>query len=388
MHPWISHLMRVALATGALCWTGIACAQSSGAADVASPASGTAAAPAQQLTIATWGGAYAEALKAAVFQPFSVKNGIRLVVERHVAPGRDGDRLRAAGEAPPDVLDLSSSTLADACAEGLLEPIDVNALQPAPGAASAETDFLPGAISPCGVGSLAWSAVFVVDKSQFKGSAPATIADVFDVVRFPGKRTLPRSPRFLLELALMADSVPPEEVYLVLDTDQGVAHALENLRRLTTDVVWWDQGSDAVRAILDRQAAVGLAFNGRIFLELAKSPSYAIIWDGQIYDVNSWAIAKSSQHKAAALEFVRFATATDQLAATVRQFPYGPLRSSALAQVGHGAASDTALADSLPTSPRNMQRALRFDAAWWARNERRIVERFEGWLREIGRKPG
>jgi putative spermidine/putrescine transport system substrate-binding protein len=327
-------------------------------------------------------------MKSAVFQPFSARTGIRLVIERHVAPGRDGDWLKAAAEVPPDVLDLSSSTLAEACAEGLLEPIDAKALEPAPGTTSIEADFLPDAISACGVGSLAWSAVFVVDKSQFKGPAPATIADVFDVTRFPGRRTLPRSPRFLLEAALMADSVPPEEVYPVLETDQGVTHALENLRRLTTDVVWWDQGSDAVRAILDRQAAVGLAFNGRIFLELAKSPAYTVIWDGQIYDINSWAIAKSSQRKVAALEFIRFATTADRLAAIARQFPYGPVRSSALARVGHGAAGDPNLSDRLPTAPRNMQRALRFDAAWWARNERRLVERFEIWLRDIGRKPG
>lgn len=382
----MTQLLPAALAAAALFLPGVAHAQARGATEAASPV--TSASPTQQLTIATWGGAYAEALKSAVFQPFSAKSGIRLVIERHAAPGRDGDRLKAAGEAPPDVLDLSSSTLADACAEGLLEPLDVHTLQPASGALSAEPDFLPGAISPCGVGSLAWSAVFVVDKSQFKGPAPATIAEVFDVVRFPGKRTLPRSPRFLLELALMADSVPPEEVYLVLDTDQGVAHALENLRRLTADVVWWDQGSEAVRTILDRQAAVGLAFNGRIFLELAKSQSYTIIWDGQIYDINSWAIAKSSQRKAAARDFIRFATAPDQLAAFVRQFPYGPLRSSAIAQIGGAPAGDRGFADNLPTSPRNMQRALRFDVAWWARNERRLTERFEGWLRHATRKPG
>lgn len=364
----------------------LVCAQTVGSSEPGPPAAGSA--PAQSLTIASWSGAYGQAQTTAVFQPFSAKTGIQLVVERHQGPGRDGDRLKTAIEAPPDVLDLSSGALAEACAEGLLEPVDAARLAPTGGASPPESDFLPGAITECGVGSLAWSAVFVVDRSQFKGPSPTTIAEVFDVVRYPGRRALPRSPRFLLEAALLADSVHPDEVYGVLDTEEGVTHAFENLRRLTGDVVWWEQGSDPIRTIRDRNAAVGLAFNGRVFLELAGSPAYSVVWDGQIYDMSFWAIAKSSRHKDAAADFVRFATAPEQLAATARLFPYGPVRHSAVALVGRLGGEDAALAARLPTASRNMQRALRLDVAWWARNERRLVERFELWLRDVGRKPG
>lgn len=378
---------------GVCCWMSVAgflahSASAQTAAGSEPPPSAAGSTAAQSLTIASWGGAYAQAQTTAVFQPFSAKSGIRLTVERHQGPGRDGDRLKTAIEAPPDVLDLSSGTLAEACAEGLLEPVDATRLEPAPGAVSAESDFLPGAITECGVGTLAWSAVFVVDRSQFKGPAPTTIAEVFDVVRYPGRRALPRSPRFLLEAALLADSVHPEEIYAVLDTDEGVTHALENLRRLTGDVVWWEQGSDAVRTIRDRQAAVGLAFGGRVFVELTGLPAYSVIWDGQIYDMSYWAVAKSSRHKDAAAAFVRFATAPEQLAAAARLFPYGPVRHSAIARIVQSGAGDADLAARLPTAARNMQRALRFDVAWWARNERRLVERFEIWLRDVGRKPG
>jgi putative spermidine/putrescine transport system substrate-binding protein len=391
LREWTVSLHRVASA--AVCITLVAglparaaCAQTATGSEALPPVASSAAA--QSLTIATWGGAYARAQATAVFQPFSATTGIRLVVERHQGPGRDGERLRTAIETPPDVLDLSSGTLAEACTEGLLEQVDVSRLAPDPGTGKVEGDFLPGAITDCGVGTLAWSAVFVVDRSQFKGPVPTTIAEVFDVVRYPGRRALPRSPRFLLEAALLADSVHPDEVYAVLDTEEGVTHAFENLRRLTADVVWWEPGSEPIRTIRDRHAAIGLAFNGRVFLELASLPAYSVIWDGQIYDMSYWAIAKSSRNKDAAAEFVRFATAPEQLAATARLFPYGPVRRSAVARLGQIGAADVDLAARLPTASRNMQRALRFDVAWWARNERRLVERFEIWLRDVGRKPG
>jgi putative spermidine/putrescine transport system substrate-binding protein len=357
----------------------------------ADPKAGEPAEPALsgQLTVATWGGAYAQALKTAILQPFSARTGMRVVVEHHQGPGHDGDRLKAAIETPPDVLDLSAATLTEACTEGLLETIDRSALKPAAaGPAEVEKDFLEGSLTECGVGSLAWSAVFVFDRSQFKDKVPASIADVFDVARFPGRRALPRSPRFILEAALLADSVPPDEIYPVLETDEGVAHALENLRRLTKDVVWWEQGGEAVRTIRDRQAAVGLAFSGRVFEELAALPQYGIIWDGQIYDMNYWAVAKRSPNKIKAMEFIGFATAPEQLASAARLFPYGPVRASAVPLVGRHAGRDVDLSGFLPTTPRNLQRALHFDAVWWAKNESRLMDRFEAWLKEVARHPG
>src|SRR3546814_10007989 len=81
--------------------------------------------------------------------------------------------------------------------------------------------FLPGALQPCAVGSLAWSMAIAFSDSTGEIRAddikPSSLQDFFDLERFPGPRGLRRTPMTNLEWALLADGVPGDKVYSLLD---------------------------------------------------------------------------------------------------------------------------------------------------------------------------
>ncbi|HRD77477.1 MAG TPA: extracellular solute-binding protein, partial [Hyphomicrobiaceae bacterium] len=176
----------------------------------------------------------------------------------------------------------------------------------------------------------------------------------------------------------------PADIYKVLSTPEGLKRAIDEVRVLAPHAVWWDNAAGAIAHLRSGQAAIALAYSGRAFQEFATTPAIATLWDGQVYDLNYWAVPKSARHKDAAWEFVAFATAPERLAATARHFPYGPARRSAVGLVGRHAVLGIELASHLPTAPANMTRALRFDAAWWAENEARVTDLFNAMINETG----
>jgi putative spermidine/putrescine transport system substrate-binding protein len=104
-----------------------------------------------------------------------------------------------------------------------------------------------------------------------------------------------------------------------------------------------------------------------------------VIWDGQIYDLDLWAIPKSAKNKDGALRFIAFATDPARLAAQARLIAYGPMRKSALPLVGKHPVIPVEMAAFLPTAPDNFKKVLKFDEAWWETNGAALTSRFEAW---------
>jgi putative spermidine/putrescine transport system substrate-binding protein len=329
-----------------------------------------------KLHIASAGGAYMKSQELAYFQPFARRTGYSVT---SVAFDGSLAALRAQGASPKwDVVDLNQDVAAQACQEGLLELFDAASLPPGPDGASPSEDFLPNAIQPCGVASTAWSAVIVYDRNA--KVQPTKVEHVFDLKKYPGKRALPRTPQHTLELALLADGVAPANIYARLATNEGQDRAFAKLTAIKDQIVWWDRAGDAVEKIAGRQAAMGLAFNGRAFLAVVKSRQpVAILWDHQIYHLNSWAIPKGARYAAQAREFIGFATSTGPLADQTRWMPYGPARLSAAKIAGKHAELNLDMKPHLPTSAANLQGALAFDAGWWTQQQS-LKDRFAAWL--------
>lgn len=350
------------------------------------PASGTALtdqppeAEARTLTIASWGGAYGRAQQIALAAPFARETGIETDIVSHA--GRLG-ALASEGRSPWDVVDLDSGSLAKACDDGLLEPLDVTRLAQADQGAETRNDFLPGAVHPCGVASVAWAAVIAYDRSAFKKTRPQAVKDLFDVRRYPGKRALSRDPKFTLEYALLADGVPPEEVYRDLATSVGQTRAFAMLDKIRKDVVWWRNGREPLELLADGKVVMAMAYNGRLFNAVVRrNAPLTILWDRQIYDVDMWAIPKSAANKKDALAFIAFATRPDRLAAQAHLIPYGPMRKSALSRIERHAEVNVDMTTFLPTAEANFQGALRLDSAWWDIHGAALRKKFDAWLEE------
>src|SRR5690606_33717692 len=125
------------------------------------------------------------------------------------------------------------------------------------------------------------------------------------------RRGMRRVPRGNLEFALIADGVNPAEVYDVLSTPEGVDRAFAKLDTVKKDVVWWEAGSQPPQLLADGEVVMTTAYNGRIFnAAIDEKKPFEIVWDGQVYDVNMFAIPKGTAKLEAALEFIAFATGT------------------------------------------------------------------------------
>ena len=327
------------------------------------------------LGVATWGGAYGQAQEIALFEPFAKEAGISIATVIY-----DGDlaklkTLMEGGGTPIDVVDVSASALDTLCKEGLLEPLDPSALGTTPTEGSIEEDFLPGALSACGVASMAWSAAVAFDRAAFPNGAPTSVSALLDTARFPGKRALPRTPRRSLELALLADGVPPENVYTELGTPEGADRAFAALDKIADDVLLWDRAEQPMTWLLENKVVMGVSYSGRLFRAAAGDRTIGILWDGQIYDFDAWAIPKTSDNKTEAMRFISFATEPARLAEQAALIAYGPMRKSALQLVGTHPILNVEMLGYLPTAPQNFGRALQFDEAWWRDNGQALSER-------------
>ena len=143
----------------------------------------------------------------------------------------------------------------------------------------------------------------------YQGEA-SKIADLLDLKRFPGKRALPDGPRYTLELALLADGVEPENVYHELGTTEGADRAFAALDKIKPEILWWDKAKEPISWLIESKAAMAAGYSGRIFrAAIAARQRLDVLWEGQIYDLDLWAIPKAAKNKDEAKRFIAFATA-------------------------------------------------------------------------------
>lgn len=281
---------------------------------------------------------------------------------------------------PIDVADLSAATLATLCRDGQLETIESATLGAGPDGQSAADDFVVGGLSSCGVASVAWSTAIAYDRGAFQGGQPTKIADLVDIKRFPGKRAFPDGPRYTLELALLADGVEPDKVYTELATPAGVDRAFNVLDKIKADILWWNKAEDPLTWLVRNKAAMAASYSGRIFrASIGDRQRLGVLWDGQIYDLDLWAIPKNAANKDLAKRFITFATEPARLAVQAQLIAYGPMRKSAIPLVGKHPVVNVEVATFIPTAAQNFQKALKFDEIWWSEHGEGLGKRFKEW---------
>ncbi len=341
---------------------------------------GTTAAVAEEITVVSWGGAYTKSQVEAYHKPWIAATGNSIVSEDYSGGLAEVKAQVEAGNVTWDVVDVEFSDAVRGCDEGLLEEIDPSILPPAPDGTPALEDFIDGSVTDCAVANIVWSTIFAYDTTKFP-NGPTTIADFFDLEKFPGKRGLRKGPKVNLEMALMADGVPADQVYDVLSTPEGVDRAFAKLDTIKDSVVWWEAGAQPPQLLADGEVAMTTAYNGRIFNAVAsEGKPFQIVWDGQILDLDLWVIPKGTKHLQTALDFVAFSTATEQLAAQASWISYGPARRSSGALVGKFHDGSVDMGPNMPTAEANMKNALLNNFEFWADNQDQLNERFNAWL--------
>jgi putative spermidine/putrescine transport system substrate-binding protein len=319
---------------------------------------------ASDLTVISFGGANKAAQEKAYYGPFTHASGINVVGGEYNGEMAKVKAMVDTHSVSWDVLEVESPELARGCDEGQFEKLDYSKLNKA--------DFVPGAVQSCGIGIFVWSTVLAYNGDKFK-AGPKSWKDFWDVKKFPGKRGLRKGAKYTLEIALMADGVAPKDVYKVLATQAGQDRAFKMLDRLKPSIQWWEAGAQPPQYLVSGDVVMSSAYNGRIAASQKDGKNLKIVWNGNMYDFDSWAIPKGSPNKDAALKFIDFASRPENQKIYSQNIAYGPSNKKAIALLGKKEAAD------LPTAPQNIKSGVAVDVAFWADYGESLEQRFNAW---------
>lgn len=319
------------------------------------------------LTVVSWGGAYQEAQKQVYFEPFKAATGIQMIDESWDGGiGVLRSKVEGGTDSGWDVVQVESEELTIGCDEGLYEALDWSKI-------GGKDAYIEPAVSECGIGAIVYDFVLSYDKDKLS-EEPKGWADFFDTQKFPGKRALRQGPKTNLEIALMADGVPPAEVYDVLATDEGVDRAFAKLETIKDDVIWWKSGAQPPQLLASGEVVMTSAYNGRIdAANRDDTRNFGIQWDGALFTLDSWIILKTSPNKDAAYEFLAFAGKPENQAKLPEAIAYGVTAKGASEMI------DPKRLQDLPTAPDNMANVVQISDDFWIENIDRLTERFNTW---------
>lgn len=289
-----------------------------------------------------------------------------------------------------DVVDANNADSNIGCSEGLFEKIDLaEVTEPAPSGATVE-DYLVQRPNECAVGTVLYSWTYAFNTNTFADAQPSTIADFFDTERFPGKRAIWSSPTQAIEIALMADGVPTDEVYTYLEDNgaEAIDRAFAKLKTLHDDpkggLMFWTGGAEPPELLVKGEAVMATGWSGRFYDAAVKEDApIQQVWDGQIMDFQNFVVLKGTPNLEAAKDFLRFATSTDQIAETARYIPYAPWRKSAVEKIAANEPwsedGKTVVGPYLSTAPENMHNYLEMGSDYWQNYQDEVNERWIAW---------
>lgn len=340
------------------------------AALIASALSVTASAADKTVTIASWGGSYQEAQSKALFQPASAATGI--VVKEETYGGMSDVRLQVqTGAVTLDIVASGSGSAARAAAEGLLEELDYDMID--------VSTFYPTLKTPYCVGGDVFSTVYAWNTDTYGDMGPQSWADFWDTEKFPGKRAYRAKVAGALEPALMADGVAPEDVYSVLDSEEGIERAIDKIRELKDDIdVFWSSGAQHAQLMKDGEVDMTTGWNGRFDNASKDGAKVAYGFNQALLDYDCFAIPKGAPNKETAMMFLAEISKAEYQANLPEYITYGPTNKAAydLGKI------DKAVAQSLPSHPDNAAMQLPVDIEWYGKWETVAAELYEEMLTE------
>jgi putative spermidine/putrescine transport system substrate-binding protein len=318
----------------------------------------------QQLTVVNFGGANANAQKKAYYEPYE-KTGTKIIPVEYNGEQAKIKAMVETKKVTWDVVEVESPDAVRGCDEGLFEKLDYSKIAP-------KSDFLPAAVTDCGVGIFVWSTVMAYNADKLK-TPPTTWADFWDTKKYPGKRGMRKGARYNLEFALMADGVKPADVYKVLATPAGVDRAFKKLDELRPNIQWWDAGAQPAQFLVSGDVAMSTVFSGRIITAQKAGQPLDIVWNGAIADYDYWVIPKGSPMKDDAIKFINYIVAVPQQNAFLVLQPGGPVNTQALAKM------DAAQLKNLPNTPEHAKIGVVNDREFWDEHGDDLDQRFAAW---------
>ena len=317
--------------------------------------SGVLVANADELSVASWGGAYQHAQSTALFQPAAKTMGI--TVHEETYGGMSDVKLKVnSGATVWDVVASGSGGCAAAAAEGILEELDYTVID--------VSDFYPGLWMDHCVGGDVFSTVMAYNTETYGDNGPQNWADFWDVEKFPGKRAYRAKVDGALEPAIIADGVPLDQVYEVLSSEEGIERALNKIRELKPHIaVFWTSGAQHAQLMKDGEVDMTTGWNGRFDVAAKDGAKVSYNFNQSLLDYDAYGIPKGAPNKDLAMQFLNEISKPQYQAEFVKYITYGPTNKKAY-DLG---TIDEALSRALPSHPDNVKTQLPVNIEWYSK---------------------
>ena len=312
------------------------------------------------VVFASWGGAYQDAEKQCYCEPFAAATGATVVQDGPMNTAKFRAMIES-GAPDWDVADVTIDFLYAGIGDKLFEKIDTGLVHTG--------RISPQFVNDYGIGCIVWSYNLGYSTKTFAtGAQPRTWADLFDLKRFPGKRTLNDNVVATLEVALLADGVTPDKLY-PLDVDR----ALRKLDTIKAETIFWSTNSQSQQLFVDGEVALGLILNGRAYDAAKKGAPIAISWQQNIQSVDYLVVPAGSRNREAAMLLIDTMTDPANQAKLANKIAYAPTNPAAFKSI------DPAVEPWLSTAPANIQQGFVINAAYWRDNLKKLQERWAMW---------
>ena len=312
------------------------------------------------VTFASWGGAYQDAQRVGYCDPFERTTGAKVVQEGPMSVARLRTMV-SSGMPEWDVADVAGGPLEVGIKDNLFERIDTGIV------GTGRID--PRFVSEHGVGCIVWSYNLAWNTTVFAGdTAPRTWADLFDLRKFPGKRSLFDQPVSSLEIALLADGVAPDALY-PLDVDR----AFRKLDTIKARSIVWTTSSQSQQPFVEREVALGVLPNGRAYDAVQKGAKVAISWEQNIQAVDYLVVPRGSRNRTAAMHLIDTMTLPENQARVANLIAYSPTNPEAFKGI------DAKVEPWLCTSTENRRKGFVMSQPYWRDHLGPLTERWRAW---------
>jgi putative spermidine/putrescine transport system substrate-binding protein len=314
----------------------------------------------KSVVFASWGGSFQDAQAACYCAPFAAASGANVVQAGPVEYAKLRTMVQS-GHPVWDVADVTIEFLYTAAKDGLFEKIDLKLVN--------LDRIAPTYQHPYGVGDIVWSYNIAHSSTAFPdGNGPKNWADVFDLKRFPGTRTMRDRVAPMLEVALLADGVPPDKLY-PLDVDR----AFKKLDTIKKNTIFWTTNSQSQQLFTDGEVSCGLILNGRAYDAVQKGAKITLEWNQNIQSVDYLVVPKGSKNIDVAMGLIDMMTVAENQAKLANLIAYSPTNPAAFDTI------DKAIAPWLSTNPENASKGFVINADYWRDQYEKLAERWTNW---------
>jgi putative spermidine/putrescine transport system substrate-binding protein len=314
----------------------------------------------KEVVMANWGGEAIQHFFDAWGKPYQDETGIKVAID---GTGPTAGKIRAMVQARNvvwDVADAGPGTCLQIGKAGLLEEIDYGVVD--------RGKVLPSFVYKWGVANYLFSYVLAYDKSKFGNNPPKSWRDFWDLKNFPGKRTIRKDLPSPLEMALMADGVPPDpkKIYPI---DEKRAHDM--IRKIKDQTIFWTSGAESQQVLRTGEVSMGCIWNTRATaLYRETSGRIDFTWNEGILSPAVWVVPKGNPAGKWAFDFIKSMQAPERQVKLLVSFGNGPANPAAAPLV------PPELRRFDPGYPDNAKLQLPLQGEWYGDNQEQAISRY------------